>query len=354
MKCSVLSYTCLVAIAASALAESPKLDILRRVHQQRAAQLRSVQIVETLETVYPDNPAEVERVADRTRKRADLPLALLLEELDALGAAPDEVDHAVQGLLDGFGNLDQKADAIARIVRLNRRQRVQRRLWIDFAGRRARSERRDLRDIDALLRQAGLEPTPFSRANLEIHDASIATPRYRIWLNANGSRAVFLPAGRTAMHPWLEQLGIVPEAYFTARYPRELRVEEDGSIRLLLRYADTHGIAAEVHLRPAPGYEAGYFARYSREGTLLHEAVLSDFRPVASGLRVPFRAEIRKLSRSGGGVIQQIHQMQTIQWNPEISKSVFALPHGAQVRVADIDSYGAYQRMARETPARRP
>ncbi len=354
MKYSVLPCSCLLVLAASAVAAPPTLESLHRVHQQRAAQLRTVRIVETLETVYPDNPAEAERVAERIRKRADLPLALLLEDLDALGAAPGEVDEAVQGLLDQFGNLEQKADMMARIVRLNRQQRVQRRLWIDFAARRVRSERRDLRDIDGLLRQAGLEPTRLSRANLEIRDTSIATPQYRIWLDTDGRQATFLPAGRTALHPWLEQLGIVPEAYFTARYPHELRLRKDGSIRLLLRYADTDGIAAEVHLRPAPGYEATYFARYSRDGTLLHEASLSDFRPAAADFRVPFRAEIRKLSRAAGGMIRQTHEVQTIQWNPQIDNAAFALPRGAQVRVADSDGYAAYQRLARTMPAQRP
>lgn len=351
---SVLAWGLIILLPAGTWAGPPSFDSLHQIHRQRAAQLRGVQIVQTVEATYPDDPAGIERTAQRIRKRADLPLALLLEDLDAVGATPGEVDLAVQGLLDQFGDLDQKAADVARILRINRQRRVRQRLWIDFAGRRVRSERQDLRDLDMLLRTHGLAASDVNRANLDVSDTNIVAPGYRIWISKDQRRATFLPAGRTAFHDWLERLGIVPEAYFTARYPHELQVQSDGGVRVVLRYPDTGQTAGELHLRGAPGYEATYFARYNRDGVRLYELRLSDFRPIKAGFRVPFRAERYRLSRGANGGIRETLVAQTIRWNPPIADAVFVVPRSASMRVVDGDSYDAYRRVASAADGRTP
>lgn len=338
-----------VTSQADVSAAPPALEQLREHHRARAAQLRSVLIVRTVERSRPQSEAQLQRLRDRIRHRGDLPLALLLEQADEQGIGPDELEMAVESLRQQLGNLDQEADAAVRVLRINRNRRVREQVLIDFAGKRKRIEKRDVRDLDRLMQANALAES--MRGNLDVSSTFIATPQYRIGIRGNNTRATFLPAtGRVPLHDDLELLGIVPAPYLSGRYPTEIDVLPNGNVRVRMRYTDSDQLAAEIHLRPSPGYEATYFVRYNRDGVRLHEFRLSDFRQVAPGLRVPFHAET--FQRVGGnGALIETHVVQRVQWNAPVDPMAFRAPSNAKIRVLDPESWDAY---SRSTSAARP
>lgn len=342
-----------VAAVSVTAGETPAtLERLREVHRTRAAQLRSVLIVRTVETTYPQTDAQLERLRDRIRHRADLPLARLLEQLDEQGAGPDEVEMAVESLLGQFGDLELKADATARVARINRQRTVHERVLIDFARNRKRLEQRDARDLDKLMQEHGIAEA--MRPSLDVSYTFIATPDYRIGISPDDRRATFLPAsGRVPLHDDLELLGIVPVQYLSGRYPTKIEFRPDGSVRIRMHYADRDQLAAEVRLRPGPGYQATYFARYNREGKLLHEFRLSDFREIRPGVDVPFRAET--FQRAGGqGAVVETHVVQRVEWNPPVDPAAFRTPPGAKILVLAPESWEGYSRRNSSRPDGRP
>ncbi len=347
MRCAHIAvmHALVAALAVPSLAaEPPTLHSLRALHAAHRAELRTLQLEETVRRHKPRTAAEEARLLSHLQQRAATHRQRLQEQASQAGLSPPEQTLIVAQRMRDSGYADFASDTMP-VWRANQEEWLSQRHAYDFTARRHRIDQRDLRDVPALMRELGVSEQ--QRPNLDQTRLMIVAPEYSLIGNCEAKALTVLQGSELGFEDRLLLCGIIPERLLSDACAIETSIADDGAIALRGQWVKTGMPAFECTLRAEPDHRMTRFARFNGDGEATHEIALTDYRSVGLTAWLPFRTHSTR--RHGGDVGASIETRELVQVeiNPALRPDAFDAPRGMRLQPLIPAAWEAYQARSR-------
>jgi hypothetical protein len=319
----------------------PSVSGLKTLHDDMLARVKTVVLEERVVKLLKERPDEDEKTR-ATAIEAEVELRVkATERARELGAEQtDALDAQLQHRL-------ASVDSGVMAGRLNRALALARTTTIDLAGRTLRYDTRDLRDIERLAAEKGLD-----RAGLMSLDQTavdILKPGGQVHLVPHaGKLALILPHPVYSYDEHAYTLGLLPKWVFSSGLEleiRELVPTVSAELELIGKRDGTLRFVAV--LSAAAGYRAISFTTFN-DNKPFQQYSMSDFRKVGDVL-IPYRT-VYRVDVAGVNRLVERREVRSARVNGPLAPDAFSIP--ADYRIQEMA--GGVARLAQGKAARAP
>jgi len=297
---------------------------LRALHADMLARVKTVVLEERVVKLLKARPDEDEKTRDSAIE-AEVELHVkATERARELGAQQtDALDAQLQHRLAAV-------DTGVTVARLNRALALARTTTIDLVARTLRYDIRDLRDVERLAVENGLDQAGLM--SLDQTAVDILKPGGQVRLVPHGGKlAVILPQPVYSYDEHAYKLGLLPGWVFSGDLELELRelvptvpaeLELIGRCDGALRFVGV--------LSAAAGYRATSFTTFNDEKPF-RQYSMSDFRKVGDVL-IPYRTVYRLDVEGVANRLVERREVKSARVNEPVAGEAFSIPAGYRVQ----------------------
>jgi hypothetical protein len=305
------------------------LEKLKAVNQANRAAVTTVVLHETVVESYRERPGEEREARERMtwvwgESRDDA-----IEWAVAHGANEDSLKSVQQAYEDQLASVEETI-----VVRqLNKRTAVARTSLVDFVHKQARYDDKDLRDLEELAANHGLNEDA-KRYNLSKTRALILRADRSVLLNPAGRAGAVRSRPRFSTDLEASRLGVVPAWVLEGELDLSLKTVRDQRgpcVQVTGRKPGQTVNKVLVEVRPELGCRLIRLVTYDDEGNVFVEFRASDYRAV-DGLLVPFKTETRRTAYGIKDHFVRQRTVESIRVNEPIKAVSFDVPDGYHVQ----------------------
>ena len=298
---------------------------LRALHADMLARVRTVVLEERVVKLFKACPDEDEKTRDSATQAEVEAYVKATERARELGA--EQTDALDAQLQHRLASVDSGVIA----ARLNRALALARTTTIDLAARTLRYDIRDLRDVERLAVENGLDEAGLM--SLDQTAVDILKPGGQVHLVPHaGKLALILPHPVYSYDEHAYKLGLLPAWVFSGEL--ELKISElvpTVSAELQLIGRRDGALRFVAVLSAAAGYRATSFTTFNDDKPF-QQYSMSDFRKVGDVL-IPYRT-VYRLDVEGVNRLVERREVRSARVNDPVAPDAFSIP--ADYRVQEI------------------
>ncbi len=349
----------LVAFVGAAGDSPVTLESLMAEHAAHAAALGTLETLEQVEVQVANSNEFQRRVIELgAERRREAQRKAFYRDVDLNKLTPEQRAKLEQQ----FEQAHPRADVALKVAewKANEQRSLVQFGYYDFGSRRVRIDQTDQRDLPEVAQRFGIPPTPAHLLNLDQTRTDIYTPSY--WATVRPAYgddkrelvAVDKGSPDSPLDERLQRMGIIPRAYWDAKFERKLSTAPDGSLVLRGNLKASDRPAFEFTLDAGAGHFITRAVHYDGDGKRTLDLVVEDFR--SSGrVTIPFHTESTKFFPSMGDMVQierrLIEHCSLGSSGGSLPDNYFVGPSNSRVQTLDSGAADAYREFQKKLAA---